>query len=81
MKKKLVLLVILLVIAGASLPLLNLAIPLPASRLATVKPESPAMMSALQVLEKKCVHCHTSEVQLPWYTLKQGPVFPGKIPQ
>lgn len=67
MKKKLVLLVILLVIAGASLPLLNLAIPLPASRLATVKPESPVMMSALQVLEKKCVHCHTSEVQLPWY--------------
>jgi len=67
MKKKLLLVLVLLVIGGAALPLLNLAIPLPASRLATIKPQSPTHMMALQVLEKKCVHCHTSEVQLPWY--------------
>ncbi len=67
MKKKLLLMVILLAIAGAALPLSNLVIPLPASRLASVKPKSPVMATALQVLEKKCVHCHTSEVQLPWY--------------
>jgi cytochrome c peroxidase len=68
MKKKLIIAVILLGACGAlALPLLNLVIPLPASRLATLKAADPVTAAALQVLEKKCVHCHTSEVQLPWY--------------
>lgn len=70
MKKKLgilIIIVILLGAAGAMLPLSNLVIPLPASKLATVKAENPVAAKALQVLETKCVHCHTSEVQLPWY--------------
>lgn len=70
MKKKLRVLIVLIIlgaVAGVAVPLLNLVIPLRASKLATVKPKSPAMASAMQVLEKKCVHCHTSEVQLPWY--------------
>jgi cytochrome c peroxidase len=70
MKKKLRVLIVLIILgaaAGVALPLLNLAKPLPASKLATLKPKSPDMASALHVLEKKCVHCHTSEVQLPWY--------------
>lgn len=64
--KKLVILVILLAAAGAALPLLNLVVPLPASRLATIEAD-PVTAKALKVLEGKCVHCHTSEVQLPWY--------------
>ena len=67
MKKKLALLVILAAAAGLAMPLLNLVIPLPASRLAAIQTEDPVLAKALQVLETKCVHCHTSEVQLPWY--------------
>lgn len=66
--KKLILGVIVLgAIAGISMPLLNLVVPLPASRLASISTDDPVVAMALQVLEKKCVHCHTSEVQLPWY--------------
>ena len=55
MKKKLgilIIIVILLGAAGAMLPLSNLVIPLPASKLATVKAENPVAAKALQVLEQ-----------------------------
>ncbi len=67
MKKVLVIVIILAVLGGLALPLSNLIIPLPASRLATIETTDPLFADALAVLEAKCVHCHTSEVQLPWY--------------
>jgi cytochrome c peroxidase len=67
MKKKLLLVIILGVIAGAAMPVMNLFIPLPASRLASYRPDDPVIAAAVKVLETKCIHCHTSEVKLPWY--------------
>ncbi|MFA7693622.1 MAG: c-type cytochrome [Candidatus Hydrogenedentes bacterium] len=70
MKKPLRIILILAVIGvicGLAIPLLNLVIPLPASKLATLKRKDPILSDALYVLEKKCVHCHTSEMKLPWY--------------
>jgi len=48
-------------------PILNLVIPLPTSRLASIEAHDPVTARAVHILETKCVHCHTSEVQLPWY--------------
>ncbi len=67
MKKKLVIVLILAGVAAMAFPVANLFIPLPESRLATIETDDPLLADALAVLEKKCVHCHTSEVQLPWY--------------
>jgi hypothetical protein len=68
MKKKLIIAVIILgACGGLAFPLLNLVIPLPASRLATIQTDDPVTAAALQVLEAKCVHCHTSNIQMPWY--------------
>ncbi|NLN93772.1 MAG: cytochrome B6 [Candidatus Hydrogenedens sp.] len=68
MKKKLLIAAIILGACGAvAFPLLNLVIPLPDSRLASLQVDDPVTAAALQVLEAKCVHCHTSEIQLPWY--------------
>ncbi|HDP34702.1 MAG TPA: c-type cytochrome [Candidatus Hydrogenedentes bacterium] len=67
MRNRLVIVIILACIAGMAFPVANLFIPLPASRLASIKTDNPLLADALDILEKKCVHCHTSEVQLPWY--------------
>lgn len=69
MKKKLAILIILVIVAGLALPISNLIIPLPPSRLADIETDDPLLADALAVLETKCVHCHTSEVQLPWYAM------------
>ncbi len=67
MKKKIVIVIIIAGLAAAAVPVSNLFIPLPASRLATIETDDPLLANALAVLETKCVHCHTSEIQLPWY--------------
>jgi len=66
-KKKIVILIILGIVAGLAAPVANLFIPLPASKLATISTDDPLLADTLAILETKCIHCHTSEVQLPWY--------------
>ena len=67
MRKKLIIIIILAGMVALAMPVANLFVPLPASRLAAIDTDDPLLADALVVLEKKCVHCHTSEVQLPWY--------------
>ena len=68
MKKKLLVIVIVLGgLAAIAPPIANLFIPLPTSRLASIDTDDPLLANTLAILETKCVHCHTSEVQLPWY--------------
>ena len=67
MKKKIGIIIVLGMIAGLAAPVANLFIPLPASRLASIETEDPLLAETLGILETKCIHCHTSEVQLPWY--------------
>lgn len=70
MKKKLLIIAIILgACGGMAFPLLNLVIDLPDSRLASLEVDDPVTAAALQVLEAKCIHCHTSEIQLPWYAM------------
>ena len=67
MKKLIVIVIILGAIAGLAAPVANLFIPLPSSKLASIQTEDPLLAETLGILETKCIHCHTSEVQLPWY--------------
>ncbi len=67
MRKKLVIIIILGGVAALAMPLSNFVVPLPASRLADIQTDDAVLAGALKVLETKCVHCHTSEIQLPWY--------------
>ncbi|HXV76568.1 MAG TPA: cytochrome c peroxidase [Candidatus Polarisedimenticolaceae bacterium] len=50
-----------------ALPLINLAVGLPRSPLAEIAATDPHPTAAARVIARKCVHCHTSQPELPFY--------------
>ena len=66
-KKRIVIAVVVLGLAGLSLPVYNLVVPLNPSRLASLEPEDEVEAKAVAVLEQKCMSCHGSKAELPFY--------------
>jgi len=70
MKKKVILAVIVILLAGLVFPLYNLMVPLAPTALAKVKTGDSVTDRALAVLEQKCAICHTrTDVTLPFYAM------------
>ena len=70
MKKKVVVAVIVILIAGLFFPVYNLLVPLTPTALAKVKTGDAVTDRAVSILEHKCAICHTqTDVTLPFYAM------------
>ncbi|MBX7259389.1 MAG: cytochrome-c peroxidase [Candidatus Hydrogenedentes bacterium] len=68
MKARRILLVLLvIVVLVVALPVSNLIVGAPTSSLGKVQNPDPEFAKALDVLQHKCVNCHTTEYKLPLY--------------
>ncbi len=68
MGKRISIVLIIIVVAAFLLPLSNLVIALPASPLAEHETDDALEAEVVAILENKCVQCHSTEGQRPWYT-------------
>src|SRR5512139_1042360 len=68
MKKKLLIVVCVVVVAGLSIPLINLVAGKPSgTALGAKKPSDAALAKMMPVLEAKCAHCHVPGTPVPYY--------------
>jgi len=68
MKRLVLVVIVLVVVAGLALPVSNLVVGLPASNsLSAIQTTDPHFDKAKAILAAKCVNCHTSEYNLPFY--------------
>ncbi len=66
--KKAIVLVVVLVVVALALPVSNLIVGLPQSKaLSSVDTEDPLYREALGILGSKCANCHTQDYVLPFY--------------
>lgn len=77
--KRLLVIVVILVVLGLSLPISNLLVGLPENTLSTADIEDPVFARAVEILSHKCVNCHTPEYRLPFYA--NFPIAKGIITQ
>ncbi|HPO29775.1 MAG TPA: heme-binding domain-containing protein, partial [Candidatus Hydrogenedentes bacterium] len=70
MKKKVIVAVIVILVAGLFFPVYNLLVPLAPTALAKVKTGDAVTDRAIEILENKCAICHTTtDVTLPFYAM------------
>ena len=67
MKKKLAFCVILLALAGLSVPVYNLVVPYTSNPLQKYKTDDPLSAKAAGILSEKCAGCHSQGSGLPFY--------------
>lgn len=68
MKRLVVLMLVLSVVAGLSIPLVNLAFPPDTSMALPTRSEAmPQWSKVVTIFTQKCVHCHVEGVALPFY--------------
>lgn len=68
MRKKLILLVLLIVLAVLALPVSNLLYSPKSSAMARIATDDKSFAAALEVMAEKCGNCHTSNASLPIYS-------------
>ncbi len=67
MKKWVIVLIVIGALGAIALPVTNLMVALPDSRLAELQTDDAERAHVMDILNQKCVHCHTRQVKLPWY--------------
>lgn len=65
--KRLIIVLVILIVFGLSLPVSNLVVGLPENSLRAAASDDPLYTKAMAVLGAKCVNCHTPEYNLPFY--------------
>ena len=65
--KRLLVIIPIVVLVIFAFPVVNLFVGSPETALATLDIEDPVLSQVTHILANKCVNCHTTEYQLPWY--------------